>query len=599
MTVSANTAAWFAAGDEVTLVEPPQTEVRVDGRVEPRICLDGVEMEFGQPPRARFSVGFGLDPLTGEDLRLEQMVPRLRPGARVLARLLRGGDSGDLVLFDGCITRLTMGLESDGERLGFEAEDTAGEILRRRVGGRRVRTAGGTVEHVDGLALVFNPEGVANASGDLYDPGSGEPYTVFAPAVPDASAWTLDAAVAYLVAEHGRSTEVAVPTPSEIAACLPAIIIRDVSLEGRTLGAALDALLELVGGRVAVLIEPGPAGVSRRLELLLPDRAPTAWLAYQPVGSRFDPAATSLAGLAVEMHFESAPRRYVARGDRKIYESTFDLVPGWNDALASYDPDLFSPSHNPGFDAVRDVFRKWVLNEAGEFSAAPYNRGQAPDLSGVFQGESYVRRHRRLMECLSRDGAGRSYGVHVEVSQDGGASWERPGVSVRVLPNECGVYFRDDPLPSRYLLAAMSGQVRVRVTAAIESDACLVVERTTAGAEDLPGLTRHINAPAGYRFRRVAPSSRFHGGAADEADDTQRLQELLDAAHAADRFSPAPSRIDLPCLAMGYRLGQRILGLRGRELDFVRQYTGYEAAPRVRRVRWTFAPEPRTELELE
>ena len=131
-------------------------------------------------------------------------------------------------------------------------------------------------------------------------------------------------------------------------------------------------------------------------------------LSHQAVGSPFDPAATNFADLAATLHLDAAPRRYVARGDRKIYESTFDLVAGWDAALESYDPDGFSPGLNPDFVAVRDVFRKWVLNEAGGYTAAPYSRSDPPDLSALFEGSSYVRRPRRLLPCLSRDSLGRS-----------------------------------------------------------------------------------------------------------------------------------------------------------------------------------------------
>jgi hypothetical protein len=149
------------------------------------------------------------------------------------------------------------------------------------------------------------------------------------------------------------------------------------------------------------------------------------------------------------------------------------------------------------------------------------------------------------------------------MSLDGGSTWEQPAMAARVLTSECGLYFSDDPLPPRYIAAAMRGLVRVRVTASIESDSCLVAERIEQGAEGLPGRTRHIGAPAAYRYRRVATTSRFYGqGGADEVDDTARLQQLVDAAYEADRRSPSPARIDIPYLALGHRVGERILGVR-------------------------------------
>jgi len=290
----------------------------------------------------------------------------------------------------------------------------------------------------------------------------------------------------------------------------------------------------------------------------------------------------------------------VAVGDRKVHESTFALIAGWDDSLATYDPDDFSPSANPDFATIRDVFRKWVLNEDGRYSRSPYGREDSPDLSAIFEDESYVRRPRRFLECLSRDALGRSLGVYAEVSLDGGTSWQRLAITARVLPGECGLYLTDDPLPPRYLAAVMRGQVRMRVTASIESDSRLRAEHADAEAEELPGRTRHILAPGGYRYRRVAPSSRFYGsGDADEVDDGARLQDLVDAAFEADRHVRAPARIHVPWLALGYRVGQRLQGVRGRQLDLARQLPGYVSDPVIHTARYVFAPAPKTELELQ
>jgi len=606
MTIQANTAALFGTEAGAAVIGPPQTEVRVDGQAEPRLRLDRLEIRMGGAPRAWFSAGLGYSPETGDDLRLEDLAPRIYPGRQVAAVLLRGGvlagaGHGDLVLFEGRIGPIEMRLESEGEELRFEAEDLAAEVLRRRLGGRRAWTAEESADRVGGLPLVFNPDGRPNASTQPYEPGDGEPYTVFAPDSAGAStAWTLDEAMAYLLAEHGASEAMAVPSPSEVRSLVGALAIRDVAIEGRTLGEAIDALLELAGARIAVTADPGETGIRRRLEIWRPDRAPSGWLAHQRPGGRYDPAATHLSAIAVRMHFDAAPRRYVARGDRKFYESTFDLVGGWDDSLATYAPEDFSPSANPNFATVRDVFRKWVLNETGDYSAAPYDRGPAPDLSGLFESAPYVRRRRRFLPCLSRDTLGRSRGVYAEMSLDGGTTWEEMNLAARILTNECGLYLTDDPLPNRYFMAAMRGQVRVRVTATVESDACLSAERAEAGPADRPGRTRHISVPAGYRFGRVATTSRFYGqGGADEPDDTGRLQELVDAAYEADRRSPAPTHIEIPYLAMGHRPGERILGIRGRRLDVARRHAGYETAPVVKSVLYTFAPAPQTQLELE
>jgi hypothetical protein len=597
MTAPTNTAAVFGGPEPVLVLEAPVVEVRLDGRPDPRVRLDWIEGELGAAPRAAFSVGFGHGPAAPDDLRLEQAAVEVRPGRTVQARLLRGGvlpgaERGDLVLFDGAITRIEMGLGPEGEDLRFEAEDLAGQVLRQRVGGQRIQMADGSPQHAPGLDLVFDPEGRPNASA--------ETDAIFVPpGAPGASAWTLAEAVAYLLAEHGESDVLDVPSAAEARTILPDTVLGDVRLEGLTLGEALEALLEPVGGHVAVAVQPGPAGVGRRLELRLPGRVPAVCLAHQPAGEAFDPSRTLLSDLAARMEFDAAPRRYVARGDRRIFEATLDLVRGWDDALVSYDWWQFIPSLNPNFEAVRDVFRKWALNEAGDYSGPPYSRGDPPDLGPVFEGAAYVQRRRRFLEGLSRDALGRARGVLVEWSFDGGTTWQRLAMPMRILPDECGLYLTGDTLRPEYLWACMIGSACVRVTAALESDSCLVAEWTAPLAETLPGRTRHIEVPAGYRYRKVTPLSQFYGQAADEADDSARLEDLVKAAAEADARCPAPSRIRIPYLALGYAAGLRVEGLRGRRLDLARTHAAGQVAPIVRRVRHQFAPQPETVLELE
>jgi len=598
-------AAWFDDGMGATVLSAPEVEVTIDGVSRPRVWLDWIDEAFGCAPRAGFSVGLGRAVETSDEVRLETAAPTVRPGALVRARLLRGGllpgaSRGDVELFEGRVTRAEMALDAHGERLRFEAEDLAAEVLSRRVGGQRIRTADSQCRRVEGLDLVFNPDGLPNASEELYVPDSGDPYPAFAPVAPGgAGAWTVRTAVAYVLAEYAVEGALGLPSPGEVEQAVDEVPLRDIVLEGRTLGEALEALLEPMGGRLVVRADPGWGAVARRLELWRPERAATVRLANQPVGERFDPAATHFSALSFEARFDAAPRRYVARGDVRCYETTLDLVPGWNDGLAVPDPDAYHSALNPDFETVRDVYRKWVVNEAGDYSGPPYDRGPAPDLSVVFEGRPYVRRRRRLLACLSRDALERSRGVHVEASLDGGATWGRLSASARVLRDECGVYLSGDRLPAEYLAAAMAGLARLRATATIESDACLVAERTEPGAAALPGRTRYLSAGPGYRYRHVSASSLLGGGSADEVDDSARLQALVDAAAEADRRCPVPSLVRVPWLAPAYGVGQRVAGTRGRRLDLAREQTGFRTEPVVRRVRRRFAEAPATELELE
>ncbi len=597
MTAAAHQAILFLGAGSRPVVSAPQVEVTLGGRPEPRVRLERIEHALGAAPRATFGFGLGAGVGPSEDLRLEEAASRVRPGQEVVARLLRGGlapgaGRGDMVVFRGRVVRLAMDLSAEDEGLRFEAEDLAAEVLARRVGGRRIAVAAGETAHVDGLDLVFNPDGRPNAAAtfDAFAPPGSE----------GARAWTLGTAVAYLLGEHGQDGELELPSRGEVQAALGVdFVLNDVALEGRTLAAALEALLAPLGGRFAVATPPGAEDVGRRLEPVVPGRGPEVDLMHQRPGRVYDPSRTNTASLVGRVETAARAGRYVARGDAKLYESTFDLVAGWDDALAGDDPDAFSPTTNPDFDDVRDVHRKWVLNEAGDYTDPPFERGDPPDLADLFEGEAYVRRRRRFLDCLSRDGQDRSRGVYAEVSFDNGSSWRPLSQASRVLANACGVVLTGEVLPFDYLRAAMQGQVRVRVTATVESDARLTVEAEADGTSDLPGRTRPVAVPAGYRYRKVAATSRFQGGDADEADDTAALEALVARAVAADRRCPAPTRAVLPGVAPGHATGMRVGAVRGRGLALARDWSALFLRPMIYRVVHRFAPEPETELELD
>jgi hypothetical protein len=610
MTLRQNMAAMTIGNRGMPRIRAPQVAVSLDGVTEPRLRLDRVEMAFRAGPRAWFAAGFGRT-TAGDDLRIETLARHVRPGQTVRATLLRGGvgpgdAGGDLVIFEGRVGQIELALGPDDEGLWFEAENAGIEVLRRRVSGQRVRTAEGDALQVNGLPLIFNPDGRPNASAQDHEFEDGSTGKLFAPDASDAVAWTLNEAVAYLMREYGAAANVEPPSREEVGAAVEPQILSDVSVEGLTLEEALSALLAMAGAELSVAAEPGAAeppespAMGWRLEVWRRDRAASGWLAHQPVGQAFAPSVTNFCALSATMRFDRSPRRYEARGDLKIYESTFDLVAGWDDALLTSDPDDFSPSTNPDFDAVRDVMRKWALNEAGDYSGAPWNRGPAPNLIALFDGAACAGRRRRLLPCISCDDLRRSRGIYVELSLDGGTTWERMTQNVRVLTDECGLYLTDDPLPARYVAAAMRQNVRIRVTASVESDARLKAEYGDEDDTDLPGQTRHLSLAAGYRFRRVAPSSRFYGsGSAHEVDDTAKLEARVRAAWEADRASPAPATVEVPYLALGYRVGQCLAGVSGRAIDLKRETRGHAAAPVIRRVRHTFSPLPKTELELE
>jgi len=153
-------------------------------------------------------------------------------------------------------------------------------------------------------------------------------------------------------------------------------------------------------------------------------------------------------------------------GSPNRIEFTAQLVPAWNDENLNYtvgadmfldDPAIYAltdPNTNsyyqryhPSGSAFRpDVCRKWVLNEAGAYTAEPYNRGDAFDFRDAIDPAlitdsddlalfAQVRRH--LLSPLE------DRQIVVEFSFDGGSTWQVLPGTIRVLDDEFGIYIAE------------------------------------------------------------------------------------------------------------------------------------------------------------
>ena len=263
--------------------------------------------------------------------------------------------------------------------------------------------------------------------------------------------------------------------------------------------------------------------------------------------------------------FHPVTHKYIGQGDYKVFEATFDLIKGWDSSLEVNTVFLYSPSTNPDFYQVRDVFRKWTLNEAGDYSEAPYNRGDAYNLSGIFQNTSYVHRRRRFWPTLTTDSQNRSLGYYLQVSYDQGQTWWQYRDAYNILVDECGVWLSSDQLDINLLLACVSGQLNFRITATIISD-----ERLSAAVADgpdnstAPAVEHIITLPRQFKYRKISSLSIFAGsmdenlGTSDERDDTEALYEFI--RHTAESSPEVIETIDVqtPILGFDYHLGDRI-----------------------------------------
>jgi hypothetical protein len=213
---------------------------------------------------------------------------------------------------------------------------------------------------------------------------------------------------------------------------------------------------------------------------------------------------------------------------------------------------------------VRDVYRKWCLNEAGDYTGEPYNRGQPCDLTRAFEGASYVCRRRRFWPTLSADSHGRPLGYFLEVSFDDGLTWRQYSHAFNNLLDECGIWLSSDQLDVDTWAAALDGALRFRVTAAIVSDerlTCIVADGPVGSTT--PVIDHIITLPRRFQYRKVSGHSVLAGAAGfgppNETDDTAALHEFVRQRASSSSAIIETTDLETPFLALHFEPGDRVM----------------------------------------
>jgi hypothetical protein len=310
----------------------------------------------------------------------------------------------------------------------------------------------------------------------------------------------------------------------------------------------------------------------------------------QSSGSKLDMNRTNVESLSVTADVSSkAFNSVTVFGETIHYEVTVELVKAWPKALDNVSWSSLDKNED-GWLAdprLQDVWRKWVLNEAGDYNNLRAEIRRPHDFSAVFG--PYLQRRRVFEPCitLNPDGSpkGNAGGVYVEYYVPGhsdlagnpvDAQWlpiDRIAAESRqisILDKECGIHFGGQTIPveiARHFAAA-----KVRVTATIQSD-------TRANVTVLPPASLlktlkpyHFDVGRKFVIRKRHTSSRFHGVVANTSarDDTAPMTafaaQLLDAWNTASIAGNAT----LTGVDFNYSriIGQTLSGIDGRDVDF-------------------------------
>jgi len=466
-----------------------------------------------------------------------------------------------LVLFEGQIESIETVIGPDGETVELTAMDLSTILERITVYGQHVGTSSGAAVFLSGLETAFNPGGKGNAgTATRID---GQTCTAFCADASGAKAWKLAEAIEYLLKAHLPAGQLHWPGIEQLLALTQARVARDLDVTGLNLLEALHRCCEPAGLQFRFmprLVETGP---SQAIVFYRNGRGRVIELNCQPAGQPLSLSRTHIAALHSRRDIYPLTHRYIGRGDFKVYEATFELVNAWDPALESTDYYTFCPSTNPEFHKARDVYRKWCLNEAGDYTCEPYGRGQPHDLTGVFEGGRYIHRRRRFWPTLSTDSQGRPLGYPLEVSYDDGLNWWQYSHAFNNLLDECGIWLSSDQLDVDTWVAALKGTLRFRVTASVVSDerlTCIVANGPVGST--VPVVDHMLTLTRAFQYRKVSGHSVLAGaegfGTPNEVDDTAALYEFVRQRASASVAIIETADLQTPALALHFEPGDRV-----------------------------------------
>jgi hypothetical protein len=444
------------------------------------------------------------------------------------------------------------------------AKDFSANLKRITVFGQKIINADGNALLLEGFDTVFNPEGRPNASENPVQV-DGKNYTVFCPENSSGRLWTFAEAIDYLLSENLPVGALLIPELSRLRKLTDDKKVRDLDVTGLSLLEALGRCCDRAALEFKFVPRTDSTGPSQAIVFYKAGTGRTIELDCQKAGSSLDLSRTNIAALSSRKNFRPVTHKYIGMGDFKIFEATFNLTMGWDSSLESGDYNKYCPSTNPDFYQVRDVFRKWVLNEAGDYSDQPYNRGEAFDFSKIFQSKNYLRRRRRFWPTLTTDNQGKSLGYFLQVSYDCGQSWWQYLDAFNILTDECGVWLSGERLGTELWDALLKGSLGFRITASVISDERLRAEVADGPVDSVAPVVEHaIVLPKRFKYRKISGRSIFENstdpmlGVPDQADDSEALYEYVRGVAAASSEVIETIDVQTPYLALDYDIGDKV-----------------------------------------
>lgn len=310
------------------------------------------------------------------------------------------------------------------------------------------------------------------------------------------------------------------------------------------------------------------------------------WLKHQRNGETLDTAKTNVQAEGVRFSVSRLANAIRCVGSHRQVEVTTELIRGWPESLDDTSMDELMRSAE-GFQRLSNVWRRWVVNEAGDYTglrednqAIITRNATLFTLNNLVGG--FIPRRRKMLPCLTLDPAtqepiGNVRGVQVEYflpaddnDEDAGTWLPIEQWGANLLSNEAGVYFGGERVPE--LLYDLGPFARLRATYTLETDFRVTgFAGRRAESPQREQVEAVIDLADRYHWRTITPVSQFYGSveASLEADDRIVIQRHAEQLRDAWDLADVAGGVSLEgCDHHEYKVGQRVLGIEGRNIRF-------------------------------
>ncbi len=555
-----NVIDFYEADKDLLAVGAEAAKVYLDGQLCDELIVENITLAADN----NFSQAILSHYPKDNDLLPEEIDSIVRCGQKIIIKAGYDGGIGSvqpqqIPLFAGFVEQIDTDISSKRQKITIAAKDFSAKLKRKTVYGRGVYSDSGEAIFIAGADTVFNPAGAANKAKQAINQ-NGRSFRAFAADENEAEFFSCGDAIYYLLCNYIPAGELIIPTLEQLENLTINQKIIDVDVTGLNLIDALRRCCGQVGLRFKFVPNPSPTGPAEAIVFFKPELCRNIELNCQWPSERINAAKTNLAEITAKKNYAPVTNKYIVQGDYKIYEATFELVKAWDPALEEHDYDKYSPLSNENFNEVRDVWRKWCLNEAGDYSASPYEQGPAFDFSKIFENDKYIQRRRRFLPALTGTEDGESIGYYLEVSYTNGSYWWPYMDSFKVLLDQCGVWLSAQQLDMDMWFAILKGVLKFRLTASVMSD-----ERISFTVADGPVNStaevsdKVITLPRRFKYQKVSPYSIFDGATAKQLDDTQELAGFVNNLASAGGFETEQTQLKTLCLSPVFTVGDGII----------------------------------------